>query len=468
MSRPQDPPRSFFPFGNPFRMISPKGTTLSPQLLAVLCAFEATLEEKLKKLIPKSKDEVVSLSWMTSAMQALCESHNDIKTLMTDLELPVTDWEEKWIDVYLDISVKLLDICIAFSSELSRLNQGHLLLQCTLHHLGSSSSDQLFRACSSLDGWRQHVSSKNPRIEKCGSILDNLVGSSDLPKVKKSAKGKVLMQAIYGVKVLTVFVCSVFATAFSGSTKNLIDMDVADVYSWAPTFKGLQNLVNEEIRVRFSSGRITVLNELEAVDSSVRELYPIIQGVVETTETESHAKTVEKLGRSTENFSQGVDLLVKEVDGFFQVVLSGRDALLSNLRSGATINGDILGVLLWKWGVGDKVRCLLILLNLSLRLGRTVVTPLCPKCYTPDLMTQLTELFNGTFEVSIWQRYSGFAMHSFLLRSVKTELLSRYEKKRGFGGVHNYSYSTVISSLSYGEKRALQKLCCRDRMPSSV
>ncbi|MCI50742.1 protein BPS1 chloroplastic-like, partial [Trifolium medium] len=99
---------------------------------------------RLKKLIPKSKDEVVSLSWMTLAMQALCESHNDIKTLMTDLELPVTDWEEKWMDVYLDISVKLLDIGIAFSSELSRLNQGHLLLQCTLHHLGSSSSDQLF------------------------------------------------------------------------------------------------------------------------------------------------------------------------------------------------------------------------------------------------------------------------------------------------------------------------------------
>ncbi|KAI5428601.1 protein BPS1, chloroplastic [Lathyrus oleraceus] len=343
MSLPQDPPRSFFPFGNPFRMISPKGTKLSPQLLEILHAFEKTLEERLEKLIPKSKDEVVSLSWMTSAMQALCESHNDIKTLMTDLDLPVMDWDEKWIDVYLDISVKLLDICNAFSSELSRLNQGHLLLQCTLHHLGSSSPDHLFRACSSLDGWRQLMSSKNPRIEKCGSILDDLVESSDMPKVKKSAKVTVWMQAIYGVKALTVFVCSVFATAFSGSTKNLMDMDVADIYSWAPTFKVLQNLVNEEIRVRFSSGKFTVSNELEAVDFSVRELYPIIQGVVHTIETESHAKTVEKLGRATENFSEGLDLLAKEVDGFFQVVLSGRDALLANLRSVTLGNDHILG-----------------------------------------------------------------------------------------------------------------------------
>ncbi|KAK7340298.1 hypothetical protein VNO77_21000 [Canavalia gladiata] len=335
--------RSFFPFGNPFRMISPKGTKFSPQLLAVLHDFEANLEERLRKLIPKNKHEILSLPWMTLAMQALCESHNDIKTLITELELPVHDWDEKWIDVYLDISVKLLDICIAFSSELSRLNQGHLLLQCALHNLDSSSSKQFVRACSSLDGWRQHMGSKNPRIEKCGSILDNLVGSLDLPKVKKSAKGKVLMQAIYGVKVMTVFICSVFAVAFCGSTKNLSDLNVANIYSWAPAFKSLQDLVNEEIRVRFSNGRLAVLNELDQVDSSVKELYPIIQGVVNNIETESLVKIVGELSRATEKLSQGLDLLTKEVDNFFQVVLTGRDALLSNLRSDATINDSILG-----------------------------------------------------------------------------------------------------------------------------
>ncbi|KAK7295125.1 hypothetical protein RJT34_18029 [Clitoria ternatea] len=343
MSRPHDAHRSFFPFGNPFKMISSKGTKFSPQLLEILHAFEATLEERLKKLVPESKDEILSFSWMTLAMQALCESHSDIKTLITELELPVHDWDEKWIDVYLDISVKLLDICIAFCSELSRLNQGHLLLQCALHNLESSSSDQFVRACSSLDGWNQHIGSKNPRIEKCSCILDNLVGSLDLPKVKKSAKGKVLMQAIYGVKVLTVFVCSVFGAAFSGSTKNLSDLDVADIYSWAPSFKSLRDLVNEEIRVRFSSGRFTVLKELEAVDSSVKELYPIIQGVVDNVETGILLKIVGELRRATEQLSQGLDLLTKEVDSFFHVVLTGRDALLSNLRSGAAGSDLIRG-----------------------------------------------------------------------------------------------------------------------------
>ena len=100
----------------------------------------------------------------------------------------------------------------------------------------------------------KHVSSRNPRIEKCSSMLDNLVGSLDLPKVKNSTKGKVLMQAMYGVKVETVFICRVFTAAFSGSSKKLSDLNVADIHSWAPDFRRLQNLVNEEIRVRFSGG----------------------------------------------------------------------------------------------------------------------------------------------------------------------------------------------------------------------
>lgn len=316
---------------------------MTPQLLGILNSFEATLAERLKKLMPKNKDEILSISWMTLAMESLCETHNDIKNLALDIDLPVTDWDEKWIDVYLDISVKLLDICIAFSSELSRLNQGHLLLQCALHNLNTASPQQFVRACSSIDGWRQRINSSNPRIEKCGTILDNLLGSLDLPKVKNSAKGKVLMQAMYGVKVETAFLCSVFAAVFSGSAEKLLDLDVADTYLWAQAFTNLQHVVNEEIRVRFSNGRFDVLKELEEVNAFVKKLYPIIQGELDTVETEALQKTVEETGKAAEKLSQGLDHLAKEVDGFFRVVLSGRDALLSSLRSGATFYDSISG-----------------------------------------------------------------------------------------------------------------------------
>ncbi|KAJ9171423.1 hypothetical protein P3X46_014794 [Hevea brasiliensis] len=343
MSRPQEPHRPFFSFGNPFRMISPKGSQLSPRLLSLLNAFEETLAERLRKLNPKDKNDILSLTWMNYAMDSLCETHTDIKTLITDLELPVTHWDEKWIDVYFDISVKLPDICIAFSSELSRLNQGHLLLQCVLHNLESNTSKKFVQVRSSLDSWRKHISSKNLRVENCRSILDNLVESLNLPKVKNSAKGKVLMQAMYGVKVLTVFVCSVFAAAFSGSSKNLLDLDVPNTILWAQAYCNLQTNVNVKIRETFSGGKFTVLKELDAVDSIVKKLYPMIQDGLKPVEVEALQNSVSDLRTGAERLSQGLDFLAKEVDVFFKIVLSGRDALLCNLRASGAVTDPMLG-----------------------------------------------------------------------------------------------------------------------------
>ncbi|KAM1140657.1 hypothetical protein EV1_040324 [Malus domestica] len=342
MSRPQEPHRPFFHFGNPFKMIAPKGSQLSPRLLGLLNTFEETLAGRLRKLNPKDKDDVLSLSWMKLAMESLCGTHNDIKSLIAEIDLPVSNWDEKWIDVYLDISVKLLDVCIAFSSEISRLNQGHLYLQCVLHNLDSTSSDQFIRARSSLDGWRHHIGSTNPRVENCSTILDKLVESLDLPKVKNSAKGKLLMRAMYGVKVLTVSVCSVFAAAFSGSAKKLLDLNVAETYLWAQAFNDLQGNVNGEIRNAFSSGRVMVLKELEAVDDVVKELYPKIQDGVGLAEGNTFKNSVSDLDRKAQKLSQGLDLLTKEVDGFFQILLAGRDTLLSKLRSGGSVSERML------------------------------------------------------------------------------------------------------------------------------
>ncbi|THG15641.1 hypothetical protein TEA_005773 [Camellia sinensis var. sinensis] len=337
MSRPQEPHRPFFPFGNPFKMMLPKGSYLSPRLLALLNTFEESLAERFRKLKPMDKEDVLTFSWMRFAMELLCQTHTDIKTIITELELPVCDWDDKWIDVYLDNSVKLLDICNAFSSELSRLNQGHLLLQCALHNLDARHSKQLVRASCSLDGWRQHISSKNPRLENCFTILDSLIETLNLPKVKNSAKGKVLMQAMYGVKVLTVLVCSIFAAAFAGSVNKLVDLQVHETCLWAEAFKDVQANVNGEIRNLFSSGRVTVLKELEAVDVSVKKLYPMIRDGVDPIEAEALQSSISDLGKRAEKLSQGLDHLSKQVDGFFQIVLSGRDALLSNLRVDSSI-----------------------------------------------------------------------------------------------------------------------------------
>nr|POE95848.1 protein bps1, chloroplastic [Quercus suber] len=79
-------------------------------------------------------------------------------------------------------------------------------------------------------------------------ILNKLVESLDLPKVKNSAKWKVLMRVMYGVKVETLFICGVFASAFSGSARKFFDLNVDDKYTWAQALTGLQTSINSEIR----------------------------------------------------------------------------------------------------------------------------------------------------------------------------------------------------------------------------
>ncbi|KAL2892176.1 Protein BPS1 chloroplastic [Bienertia sinuspersici] len=337
MSRPQEPHRPFFPHGNPFRMILPKSSYLSPKLQALLNKFEETLADRLRKLVPKHNDEVFSFSWMILAIQLLSETHSDIKTLITELELPVVDWDDKWIDVYLDNSVKLLDVCIAFCSELSRLSQGQLLLHCVQRNLDQNNPIEIPKAKSSIDSWRQHIGAKNPRVENCLPIIDKLMESLELPKVKNSAKGKTLMRAMYGVKVQTLFVCTAFISAFTGSDKKIVDLEVARTHLWAEAFNDLQTSVHGEIRNLVSSGRIVLLRELEEVATCVKDLYPKIQEDMEPLGTEEWKNSVVELRNRAEKLSSGLDLLTKEVDGFFQIVLSGRDALLGNLRVSSSV-----------------------------------------------------------------------------------------------------------------------------------
>ena len=100
---------------------------------------------------------------------------------------------------------------------------------------------------------------------------------------------------------------------------------------WAQAFTGLQTSINSEIINLYSSGRFTVLKELEAVDTSVNKLYPMIQGGVDPIKAEAFLVIRFRFGKESRGTYIGtIDLLTKEVDGFFHVLLTRRDALLCN------------------------------------------------------------------------------------------------------------------------------------------
>jgi len=145
------------------------------------------------------------------------------------------------------------------------------------------------------------------------------------PKVKKSGKGKVLMRALFAVKVKTLYLSGVFAAAFSGSSKDLLFLTVPDELPWAKPLIQTQNTINGEIKNIFLSDGFTVLKELDAVDANVKKLYSNL-------ENGSKPEELDSFKISAADLAKGLDLVTKEVDCFFKIVLSGRNALLGNLR----------------------------------------------------------------------------------------------------------------------------------------
>lgn len=374
MSRPHDGYQNFSPFGNPLWKIFPKGSKLSPKLLNLQNSFEQTLAENLRNLRPKDISDILSLSWMRRAMESLSETHTNIKILLTDLEFPVSEWDEKWIDKYFDDSLKLLDICIGLSSELSRLDQIQLLLKYVHHVMDCSgnipSSKKIKRARAYLHDWMQQINSRSPKFENCHTILQGLARTLCLAKVKNSAKGKVLIRALHAVKVVTIFVCGIIVAALSGCSKPLIDLHVSESFLWSEAFGDLQADVNEEIRGLLSCEKVVLFKELEVVDTCARKLHDSSSVVDETDDISRHRddinheelmtlertisqeereiwqKTVSDLADSVTKLDEGIDLLSKQSGGFFKIVMAGRDALLSELR-----NSDVR-----QEGTADKSR----------------------------------------------------------------------------------------------------------------
>ncbi|KAG1359280.1 protein BPS1, chloroplastic [Cocos nucifera] len=306
---------------------------------------------------------------MRDAMESLSETHNSIKILLNDLEFPVSEWDENWINMYFDDSLKLLDICIALSSELSRLDQSQLLLKYVLYVMDCSgkfpSSKQIKRARAYLHDWMQQLHSRSPKFENCPAILQGLATTLCLAKVKNSAKGKVLMRAFYAVKVETIFVCSVIVAALSGCSEPLIDLHVSESFLWSEVFNDLQADVNEKVRGLLSSEKVVLSKELEAVDTCAKKLYVLSSGVddledivrhrdddvnheeamtlektISQEERERWQKSVSDLADSAKKLADGIDLISEQSRDFFKIVLTGRDTLLCKLRESNVTQED--------------------------------------------------------------------------------------------------------------------------------
>lgn len=350
MSRTHDGHHASSPFGNPFRLVFSKGPNRSPKLLNLLNSFEQSLAENLRKLKPNDTSNFLSLFWLRQAVDALLESHNKLRALISDLEFPASVWDDKWIEMYLDDSLKLLDVCIALISEVSRLEQRQILLRYALQILNVCSShplvEQLQQAGEALHDWIQKLQSRSSKLENAPSILQAMVSTLSLPKVKNSPKGRVLTRALYAVKIEMMFMSSVLVAVFSGCSKPLMDIQVSNDFLWAVDFNDLQFIVNKELRSRLLLDKPVTLKELSKVDACSRNLHSIIviftqkkdeKEITTDDDSEEARRRCEQpifdLTESAVNLTDELELLGKKLNDFFELIMSGRDGLINSLRT---------------------------------------------------------------------------------------------------------------------------------------
>ncbi|XP_023638808.1 protein BPS1, chloroplastic [Capsella rubella] len=327
MSSERTTSQCFFRQNKYFRMLFPKSSNFSSSLWN---NFESSLTERMKKLIPENKDEILTLPWMIIAMELLYDTHNDINILITDLKLhDVTDCS----DVYMDITIKFMDLCNAISSLLGCIDHCILCFKVLWHKLEMKfEEEQCTKICSTLDSWRKDITAE---ILKYRTVLGRYVESLNFYKVKNFKKAKVLMKAFYAANVLTAYICSVFVTVLSNSDKDVSPINISKQSLWEKDFLNLQTIVNVKIKDLVSSdGTTTVIKELERVAAKVtKKICRTVQDgddvLVQESAEESNGEGKEEI----EKLDHELDELSKKVRNLFSITLKGRETICACLLS---------------------------------------------------------------------------------------------------------------------------------------
>ncbi|URD99424.1 UPF0496 protein 4 [Musa troglodytarum] len=250
--------------------------------------------------------------WMSLAMEFLSDAHNSIKTFINELQLPVSDWD-----------VKLLDVCIAVSSELSRLDQGQLLLQYVLHLVDISAT--------SLSG--------------CSRALIDLHVSADFLWFEAFSD----LQAIVNEEIKRQVV--------GGKVVPFNEIEAVKIC--ASRLHDLANHVSCKGEPVQDTSGINHEDEVPAPGKNTDFERWRLQGCV--TNLDSAAK---KLGHELGSLSN-------QANDFFEIILMGRDALLCNLRMPAVTHDSSINDIRNSLCRGLRMEILVLEVNNLMHIGES-------------------------------------------------------------------------------------------------
>lgn len=309
-----------------------------------LTAFESELASRLEQL--KLTDDAVYLSipWLCEAMEVVLSTHASAETFVPDLRQALVSGDVRWLDDYLDNSIKLLDICVALKEAISEIKSYHIHLKLALRPLekGAMGEPQLRRCKKALeksmeslkrkDDAVNHLGQRRSKLENCSSMLRRM---GDRLNTEDATKGNFFM-VIYAAQVTTIFICGLLSSALSFKLRRPpSSIYVGGQSPWSFSLSSLQQRMKEQIEKNKSKGANALLEELDKSDIAVQTLHKRVEQLLESSffpVKKGHASEVKKgvalLRACSNELYQGLSPLEAHLEDVYKILLTSRVALL--------------------------------------------------------------------------------------------------------------------------------------------
>ncbi|KVI05249.1 protein BPS1, chloroplastic-like [Cynara cardunculus var. scolymus] len=300
--------------------------------------FDEKVILHLKTLTPPSRSSIISLSWLSKAVSFLSMVHSEAQDQISSLGSE-SDYYQA---LYMDYSVKVLDLCNLISSAVQQLTERRLLMNLGLRLINSSgqipSPEKLKKAKDALirSVHHRHDTSKEKGIRAKALIEELTSAINSLPLGKTSSAKDMIRRTLHGLGVLTVFIASVLVAVLYGQSDS-VEVRVPDVFLWADSVNRMQTQIFELIKPKQTSdgGRTKGwLLELDDTASRSLAICDLLDEIVfDGDDNRSRLENgVKELGNAAANFSDVVDGLTNGVNGLFNSVLKTRNGVLDGVR----------------------------------------------------------------------------------------------------------------------------------------
>ncbi|XP_071729212.1 protein BPS1, chloroplastic-like [Rutidosis leptorrhynchoides] len=323
-----------------FKSITKKPSLIPKSYQQASRSFDEQVIFHLKTLAPATDSSFISLSWMSKAVAFLSTIHAESLDQISSLRSE----SECFQVLYMDYSIKLLDLCNLISSAVQQLTERRMLMNLSLRLMNSSGQitsgqipvpEKLIKAKDALIRSVRHSEETTPeKYQRAKDLIGELIsGINSFPIVKVTNGRDLIKRTLHGLGILTVFISSVLVCIVYGQS-DLVEYRVPAEFLWSDSVNNVQKQMFNLIKSK------SKLLELEDTASRVVPFCDLLDeaSVLDGDGGEERrvrfVNGVREFGKVVTKYSNGVDELTNGVNGLFSSVLKTRNGVLDGVRKG--------------------------------------------------------------------------------------------------------------------------------------